>query len=484
MRRLLLLLSLPLLALLGPWAGPADASTSAETLRQAEALLGVGSSSSSAGRGSGREATVILRDLSRELPRLSPSQRLRARRLLQRPSQSGDEAYFGPEDPASPICDTNFCVHWGTARRDRPPKADSEPNGIPDYVEAVLAAGQRSFEVENGELGWQRGRSDGNRGARGGRGGNGQVDIYLAGLKRGLFGYATSDPGAGGPRRPAYLVIDNDFSGFGGSPLELMRVTIAHEYNHVLQFGYDAFEDAWMFESTATWVEDRVYPAINDYFNFLQPFYENPDVPLAETNRRSVKVYGSAMWNHWLDSRLGPATIRDAWALSRGVRPGGLAVAAYEAGIDANGGRSFSKEFAGFAAATAELNSAGAFPDAGSYLDVKRSGKLSFRSRKFKLDHTAYRLYRVRRGGDVRLIARIKRGTRSAVALVGRTGSGPGGTVTVALEYLRRGGRASVQLPDAGSYDRVTAAVINADGRVNRGRRYRADGRSFKVKIR
>ncbi len=40
-----------------------------------------------------------------------------------------------------------------------------------------------------------------------------------------------------------------------GPPIESMQVTAAHEYNHILQFNYDLFEQVWMYESTATWVE-------------------------------------------------------------------------------------------------------------------------------------------------------------------------------------------------------------------------------------
>lgn len=466
-------------------AAPAGASSPAQTLQRAENLIGAGAVA--AAPGSARQATLVLRELSRQLPRLGDGRRRRAERLLQRPSESGDEDSFGPEAPASPRCNPEFCVHWGTANGSRPPAADAQPaNGIPDFVDETLAAAARSHAVENVQLGWRRALSDGARGSRSGKGGSGQVDIYLSGLGRGLFGYATSDPDVRGRRRPGYLVIDNDYKGFGGDPVELMRVTIAHEYNHILQFAYDTFQDGWMFESTATWVEDHVYPEINDYFNFLPPFYANPGVPLAEPDTgRPVKIYGSALWNHWLDSRFGPATIRDAWAASTSVKPADFAVAAYNAAIAANGGRSFSREFGAFAAATAELNSPGPFPDAGSYDDVKRSGKLGRKSKKLKLDHTAYRLFKVRQGGTVRLVAKVKRGTRAAIALVGSPEPGTGAELEISLEYLKRGGRGSVKLADTGSYGRVTAVLVNADGRVKGGsRNYRADRRKFRAKIR
>ena len=57
-------------------------------------------------------------------------------------------------------------------------------------------------------------------------------------------------------------MIDNDYAPLqfpGTTPLTDLEVTLAHEYNHVLQFGYDAFQDTWFVESTATWMEDQVY---------------------------------------------------------------------------------------------------------------------------------------------------------------------------------------------------------------------------------
>ncbi len=59
----------------------------------------------------------------------------------------------------------------------------------------------------------------------------------------------------------SHLVNDNDYSEFGESGGQLgVRVTTAHEYNHVLQFNIDANQDAWMFETTATWMRGAGLP--------------------------------------------------------------------------------------------------------------------------------------------------------------------------------------------------------------------------------
>ncbi len=48
------------------------------------------------------------------------------------------------------------------------------------------------------------------------------------------------------------------------------EVTFAHEYNHILQFGYDAYQDPWFAEASATWMEDQVYNGINDYLRYVR----------------------------------------------------------------------------------------------------------------------------------------------------------------------------------------------------------------------
>ncbi len=111
-------------------------------------------------------------------------------------------------------------------------------------------------------------------------------------------------------------------------------MTLAHEYNHILQFGYDAFQDAWFAESTATWMEDQVYNDIDDYLRYVRRWVKRWDTPLTTS---SIKEYGSAVWNEWLAHRYGAAIVRQAWARAIHVRPGGFSVDAYESAIRAAG---------------------------------------------------------------------------------------------------------------------------------------------------
>ncbi|HET6829904.1 MAG TPA: MXAN_6640 family putative metalloprotease [Solirubrobacterales bacterium] len=481
MRRLVLVSSLlAALVLSVPAAGASAASAIDE--REARKALDVALEAFRAPLAAGpaageRDVTGLLRDLAIALPALSGHDRAVARDLLARPTDKSDRNYFGKEAQDSPTCDAQFCVHWTDKRRNRPASSA--------FLDQVRVAVQRSYAVENGMLGWRRAKSDGRLGARHGVGGQGQVDVYVTDLGRNLYGFAAPDHDQRGHRRHAYLVLDNDYTGFPTPPVQSMRVTVAHEYNHILQFGYDTFEDLWLFEDTATWAEEKVYPEIDDYLNYLPSMSARPQAPMTGS---SIKVYAEAVWNHWLSSRYGDGVVRRTWEVSPAER--NFAVDAYGAALKDAGGLSFGRELGAFFAATAEWQGNPAFPDHAVYPRVARA-RLYGGVRRTTLDNTSYRLFNVKPGtvGESALLrVRAERGTRTSISLVGRVGGGQGPT-TVATTYLRKGGRGRVSLDDLATYSRVTAVVANVDGRSNRrdrrGRRvYRADGSTYRIALR
>ena len=452
------------------------------------------------------QATVVMNALAASLPALDGSDRRRARGLLARPTDSDDR--YGDSYPAgAPIASaesSHFCVFWVNAPgfEDAPSLADldgtSDGDGVPDYVEAILEIAEYSYSIEvvPGTLGWAPPRPD-TQGCGADPGAH--ADVYLKQLgTQGLFGYESPDPGQGQKRSQyGYLVLDNDYSpaeyGVFADPLAPAKVTFAHEFNHLLQQNYDSFQDIWMFESTAVWSEEHVYPEIDDYVNYVRSFANSPGTPITAAGAGGgLKIYGSAVWNHWLDTGggdYGAGAVRRAWEVSDRARPADLATAAYDEAIRDQRGRSFSREFARFAVATAEWRSGfGGFPDADSYRDMKRKGSLH-RGRRlsFKLDHTAFRLLDVTPARSLRLEVEAAPGVRAGIALVAREGDKLSGRVVSRSRYLGRNGRGSVILRSAGGYERVTAVVVNADGRV-RGFRdgdwvYAKDGRRFDVQL-
>jgi hypothetical protein len=381
-------------------------------------------------------------------------------------------AYGVPQAPESPACTPHFCIHWVAEGRDAPNLADlngvADGDGVPDFVEQVEGVAEHVYEVENVKLGWRDPRSDGREG-----GALGKTDVYLAQVGGSLFGYAAPDRGqaARNGRLPrhlhGYLVLDNDYDPFefpGTKSLDDLEVTFAHEYNHILQFGYDAYQDAWFAESTATWMEDQVYNGINDYLRYVRRWTRLYDTPITAT---AIREYGSAVWNQWLTHRYGRSIIRKAWADAVHVRPGGFSVAAYDRAIRAAGPSDFDHDFALFCRDVAEWRTDDVFREGDLYLDVPRQGGLSpGAAPKIRtLNHTTFQLLRVdvRGGRAVAVEVTSPAGDAAGVALVGRIGSEEKGHVVSRIAFKRNGGRLSVRLARPGRFDRITAVLINAD---------------------
>jgi hypothetical protein len=221
-----------------------------------------------------------------------------------------------------------------------------------------------------------------------------------------------------------------------------------------------------MFESTAVYMEDKVYPAINDYFQYVNSWIANTRQPLTAFPDTNLKAYGSAVWNHWLDHRYGPTAVRAAWEQS--VASGDFAPGAYNAAIGGAGGASFMDEFDRFAATVAEWNAPeSGFPD--HYPDVPREAQLPAGTQTvpFTLAHTTFSLFDVPIPADaptIRLVGSLPTGTNGAIALVGRTGADlNGGTVTSNVVPMPTGGTAVVSLDSPAQFGRITAVVVNAD---------------------
>jgi hypothetical protein len=270
-----------------------------------------------------RGATMVLRDLAIRLRDLSPAQLREARAILARPTDGAldpfGQGYAVPE--ATPLCSANGCVHYVTSTSDAPPLADVAPaNGVPDYIETTSATFEEVWAAEIVLRGFRAPKSDL---SSANNGGNGLIDVYVTQIgDEGLYGYCTTDdPNASDDTYPywdfsAYCVVDNDYS-LAEFPfvtgVQALQVTMAHEFNHASQFAYDAADDAWFMESTATWIEDEVYDDVNDNLQYLaESPMSMPYVPLDSNN--VFNVYGDWIFHRFLVESSGDTSIvRRAW---------------------------------------------------------------------------------------------------------------------------------------------------------------------------
>jgi hypothetical protein len=168
------------------------------------------------------------------------------------------------------------------------------------YRDGVAISCEESWEeFHNGvNQDWDLVPSDGGMG-----GGSGLIDCYVKNLGSGLYGYAEAEfsvPGDPPWDYTGFFVIDNDYAEFDYSDrLDPARVTIAHEYHHVIQFGYNVSGGGgyWM-EQIATWQEDKVYDGINDNYGYLGCFFPIPYKKLSYTN--GCHEYGAFVWPRFL----------------------------------------------------------------------------------------------------------------------------------------------------------------------------------------
>jgi hypothetical protein len=288
------------------------------------------------------------------------------------------------------------------------------------------------------------------------------------------------------------MVIDNNFSRaeFRAPPRGTSAVTIAHEFNHVLQFTYDVLQDPWMDEATATWMENEVFPAVDDYLHYVRGWARESKVPL--TSSSFPKLYGSAVWLQWLAERHGPRVIRTAWERTQKIRPAGFSVRVFNSAIKSTSRSNFARSFARFAVNTAEWRVNRRFPEGFKFPRMRRSGRfVPGRPVRRKLRHTAYQLLRVpvpvTNPRSLRLAAWVQADSRAAIALVGLGPRGAKKRTVTRLKFMPRGGKRVLTLGRPGRFRRITAVLVNADARTSGygafGWRYQRDPIAVRARI-
>lgn len=104
-----------------------------------------------------------------------------------------------------------------------------------------------------------------------------------------------------GPEWELYMAVDPTLSD------DLLKVTVAHEFAHVVQFsyqgdfiGYD--QDLNFAEQTAVAVEDFVFDDVNDYRNYLRHYFTYPDYSILTgvVPEDTLFEYALALWPRFL----------------------------------------------------------------------------------------------------------------------------------------------------------------------------------------
>jgi len=217
-----------------------------------------------------------------------------------------------------------FRFHYTTTGSNAVSTADTNSNAVPDYIEQMSDVFNYVVAVELTMNSFTEPPSDDFYSANNDNGGSGAYDVYVRNAGAGVYGYVQPELYANNNGNnehssgvnevnamTSYMVLRHNYSGFGNTELENIQVTAAHEYFHAVQFGYDGWEESWVMEATAVQMEEIVYDDINDCYQYMSSWFNNPQQPLNLDN--SSRWYGSFIFFEYVNSHLDPEAIRYFW---------------------------------------------------------------------------------------------------------------------------------------------------------------------------
>ncbi|MDD5454508.1 MAG: DUF6055 domain-containing protein [Candidatus Ratteibacteria bacterium] len=253
-----------------------------------------------------KDGTPTILEIKKNWDKLSPeTQNILRCEILLRPDDG-----LGCEDGivdalAESIVSANFIVHYTTAAGDHAVTAEYAQD-ISDYFEY-------SYNAEVTTLTYLAPPSDGIKG-----GGDGLYDIYIYDLGEGLYGYTCPEEYPATPSY-SYICMNSDYSSWvlpnedpESDAAGAAKVTAAHEFFHAIQFNYDVTEELWWMETTATYMEDEVYPDVNDNYNYLWYWFEYCDT-LGLQTEDGAHEYANFIFAKYLSEAFTDEIIKDIW---------------------------------------------------------------------------------------------------------------------------------------------------------------------------
>ncbi len=275
--------------------------------------------------------------------------------------------------------------------------AQDSLTGVPNYIFNAGRICDSVWEHTVGQLGFTAPVSDGYYNG----GGDGRLDIYFIDFQ--AYGATVIDrlQNTSPQTATTYMFLENDYEGFPGydnDRLNAIRVTMAHEFFHSVQFAIDAgevegtypdYNSSWI-EMSATYMEEEHYPQINDYLNYLPYFYHVPQWSIWTGSTlgsptinlwRNFHMYASVIWPIYLSQRFGSGIIKAIWDICGTQAGPNWRSAAVQAVSNISGGTTtLADEFQEFTVwnlLTKNRTRPGYFPDAADFDTVYLASRVS-----------------------------------------------------------------------------------------------------------
>jgi hypothetical protein len=181
---------------------------------------------------------------------------------------------------------------------------DTDPaNGIPDFIDNIAEYLDYSWQVEITDAGFTAPGLISNR-----------YFITITNLS-GVYGFTQQYAGT------TRITLDNDYSGFpsnddpDGNALGAAKVTCAHEFKHASQYTCSNWSEGGWVELDATWAEELVYPATNDYHNYVAGSGSPLRTPQQSLDSGGSGSYEDSIWQAMMADKWGVQMIVELWEL-------------------------------------------------------------------------------------------------------------------------------------------------------------------------
>ncbi len=205
-------------------------------------------------------------------------------------------------------------------------------DGIPDYINKVAEIADSVWEFEINVIGFPAPPSDGPYDS------DPRYDIYILNLGSSYYGATYNETPISNQQYTSTIKLDNDYNfapynEFNGDPrdfnrrLDAVRVTMAHEFNHSIQFGMDwseyeldpgGYARIPFWEMSAVFMEELMYDDINDYYGYIMAYLRQPWKGLRFFLPGDLFPYGAGIFPIFLWEQLGDSTItRKFWERAR-----------------------------------------------------------------------------------------------------------------------------------------------------------------------
>ncbi len=195
-----------------------------------------------------------------------------------------------------------FNLHFSDSGSDTLPFIDNNGNSITDYIDTALVEIDEIYKQEVTDLGMSFPNLE-------------TVDIYFYAIGD-LYGETTLQSNCDYPYTgKSEIHVNNIISSFYTKGMDMIRVTLAHEFHHVLQFqkgawlgrdcnsdSFSSYDFLFYYEMSAVFYEEAVYDRINDYYSYIKfsdnsgrTVFDQPNSPGLYSNT-SLYIYGAGVF--------------------------------------------------------------------------------------------------------------------------------------------------------------------------------------------